>query len=165
MHESERNRLRNEILRFQLAASDMRQAAAAAEHLAGEHLNGDLCRALETAIVICYARPFAGGNKAGALGEEWAPTPPELVPFHDLLLAARDSVYAHNDRTAARTIRDVSELVDLTDECPPDGATIFAEEWIPIRRDALPTIVLMAQAQGARFFLEAEKYRKQLGRP
>ena len=80
MHENERNRLLNELRRFLLAASDMRQAAAAAEHLSTERLNGDLCRALETAIVICYSRPFARGNKAGTLGAEWVPPAPELVP-------------------------------------------------------------------------------------
>ena len=105
-----------------LAASDMRQAAAAAGHLSSEHLNGDLCRALETAIVICYSRPFAGGNKAGTLGAEWAPPAPELVPLHDLLLGARDKVYAHNDRTGARGIRDVRELVDLDVSGRPKAA-------------------------------------------
>lgn len=140
----------------------MRQAAAAAEHLSAEHLNGDLCRALETAIVVCYTRPFASGNKAGTLGSEWAPPAPELVPLHDLLLDARNKVYAHNDRTGARGIRDVRELVDLEDEWPAAGGTIFAEEWIPIRRDALPTIVLLAKAQAARFIVEAESLRKQL---
>jgi hypothetical protein len=162
VHTNERNRLLNETRRFLLAASDMRQAAAAADHLATEHRNGDLCWALETAIVICYSRPFARGNKTGTLGAEWAPPAPELVPLHDLLLDARDKVYAHNDRTGARGIRDVRELVDLDDEWLAEGGPIFAEEWLPIRRDALPAIALMAEAQAARFIAEAEGRWKQL---
>jgi hypothetical protein len=39
-----------------LAASDMEQAAAAAEALAAEHKNVALVRALKTAIAVCYAR-------------------------------------------------------------------------------------------------------------
>ena len=74
----------------------------------------------------------------------------------------RDQVYAHNDRTGARRIRDVRELVDLGEEWPPDGTTIFAEEWLPLNRDALPTIALMAHAQSVRFMVEVETRRKQL---
>jgi hypothetical protein len=70
MHESERNRLVNEIRRLRLAEADMAQVAAAADTLMHEHLNGDLCRALETAIAVCYARPFGSSNQVGVLGQE-----------------------------------------------------------------------------------------------
>jgi hypothetical protein len=40
-----------------LGASDMRQAAAAARALEHES-DGDLARALETAMMVCFMRPF-----------------------------------------------------------------------------------------------------------
>jgi hypothetical protein len=46
--------LLREIRRFRLVQGDMRQVVAAAQALHREHENGDLCRALETAIVVCY---------------------------------------------------------------------------------------------------------------
>ena len=53
---TERNRLLGDIRRFQLARGDMLQVIAAVEALNAEKVNGYLCRALETAIVICSAQ-------------------------------------------------------------------------------------------------------------
>lgn len=57
--------LKNEIRRCQLARGDMLQVMAAAVALDSERKNGYLCRALETAIVVCYARPFSPRNAVG----------------------------------------------------------------------------------------------------
>jgi hypothetical protein len=66
--------LRDEILRFRLAQADMEQAAAAAAFLVGrrggEARAGALDRAVETGLVVCYARPFGASNRVGGAG--WA---------------------------------------------------------------------------------------------
>ena len=102
----------------------MNQVAAAAAALQGERLNGDLCRALETAIAVCYSRPYGGSNRVGVLGNEWLPEDPGDLAVHARLLELRDQVYAHTDRTDARDITDVF------------GDGFYAEEWRPLRRSA-----------------------------
>jgi hypothetical protein len=137
MHDSERNKLVNDLRRFRLAQSDMQQVVAAATHLASEHLNGDLCRALETAIVICYARPFDGRNAVGRLGDEFVPT--DAVPrrIHQELLRLRDKVYAHTDRTDARDVVDLGQEFDLQ-------SPLYAEQWRPLDRRVLAGIIHLA---------------------
>jgi hypothetical protein len=143
VHESERNRIRNDIRRLVLAQSDLAQAAMAAHSLAGEALNGDLCRALETAIVVCYSRPYDGRNKAGALREEWYPAETQERTMHDALLALRDQVYAHNDVTELRGVVDAGALLGEPGR--------YAEEWIPLNRKAMPALIRMCAAQQERF--------------
>jgi hypothetical protein len=58
---SERNRLPKQQLAVLVAASDMVEAEAAAVALL--HVPDDpLAHALETAMVVCYARPFTTGD-------------------------------------------------------------------------------------------------------
>ena len=104
------DRLMREIERFRLAQSDMRQVIAAAQALHQERHNGDLCRALETAIVVCYARPFGKRNKVGALHENWEPLK-EFPKLHTELLNLRDKVYAHTDETEARQVVDAGAML------------------------------------------------------
>jgi hypothetical protein len=137
--DTERHRLLNEIRRLRLAESDMNQVAAAANALHNERLNGDLCRALETAIAVCYARPYGSSNKVGGLGDEWLPEDPSGRALHDALLRRRDQVYAHTDRTDARDIVDIF------------GDGTFAEEWRPLSREALPRIIVLVAHQQTRF--------------
>ncbi len=94
-----RERRLRHVRRFVLAASDMRQAAAAAEYLRSEHLNGDLCRALETAICVCYARPFSETNTIGPVDpKKWAPADAPARYLHESLLYYRDKAFAPHGR-------------------------------------------------------------------
>lgn len=154
MHESERNLRTKEIRRLVFAQSDMAQAAVAAEYLLQEHVNGDLCRALETAIVVCYARPFAGGNNAGILGEDWYPIDPAHRAMHDKLRDLRDQVFAHNDITDKRGIVDAGAMLGLPGS--------FAEEWMPLNREALPTLIQMCAAQRAQFSERVDELQAEL---
>lgn len=154
MHESERNRLRNEIRRLVLAQSDMAQAAAAAVALHSEQLNGDLCRALETAIVVCYVRPYDGRNKAGPLGSEWLPADPGSLAIHETMLAMRDQVYAHTDRTELRDIVDAGALLGEPGR--------FAEQWVPLNREALPKLIEMFSEQQQRFRERSDELHEEL---
>ena len=137
MHESERNSLMREVRRFRFAQADMRQAAAAAEALSREHHNDDLCRALESAIVVIYARPFARRNQVGMLGDEWAPTEPLLHNLHNELLEKRNQVYAHSDETAMRDVIDIGAT--LGKDHP-----VYSEQWLPVSRPMLPIFIRMA---------------------
>lgn len=136
---SSRDRTLDEITRFRFAQSDMQQVVAAAEALVDEHADGygHLGRALETALVVCYARPFSKDNAVGSLGHKWPP----LKRFRDLhreLLGLRNRVYAHTDRTVAREVVEVSQLLGR----PFSGS--WTEAWHPIDPSVLPTIITLA---------------------
>jgi hypothetical protein len=148
MHESERNRVINEIQKLRLAEEDMAQAAMAASYLANKDLNDDLCRALETAVAVCYARPF-GRNGVGMLGPEWLPADDHHPFFHDALLEVRDQVYAHTDRT---TVREVVQV----------GEGSYAEAWLPFSRKARTHFIELARYQEARFRAGVEERQKAL---
>jgi hypothetical protein len=135
MPAQERDRLVNEIRRARLAQNDLRQVIAAATALKDEHLNGDLCRALETAIVVCYARPFSKSNAIGPIGDRFVP--PELRGLHKGLIRARDKVYAHTDLTDARDVVDVGALLAL-------DVPAYAEEWRPLDREGLVDVIRLA---------------------
>jgi hypothetical protein len=69
--DSERNRLAKLRTALLLAGSDMDQAVAAARALQNES-DGLLARALETAIAVCYMRPFTQSSLM-ALPPEFSP--------------------------------------------------------------------------------------------
>jgi hypothetical protein len=129
---------------------------AAVDALAAENLNGYLCRALETAIVVCYARPFGKRNAVGALGDNWPPIVERFPDLHAQLLSLRDEVYAHTDRTRARDVVDVGELLGL--ETPA-----FTEGWHPIDRSALPAISELARQLEQCLDAAAERLTEVLG--
>jgi hypothetical protein len=155
LHESDRNRLENELRRLRLAQSDMVQAAAAAEALKGEREESPLGRALETACVVIYARPFSS-NKIGRLGDEWAPDDPEEGALHDELCRKRDQVYAHSDKTAMRDVVDMGTSIGK--EHP-----VYFEQWHPVNRDVLPAFIRMAWRQEKRFYDAAVEVEGKLG--
>jgi hypothetical protein len=134
--DGQRQRLLNEITRFRLAQADMRQVMAAVEALSKEHQNGYLCRALETAIVVCYARPFGSKNKVGPIGKKWAPLK-SFPKLHAELLRLRDKVYAHTDKTEARQVVDAGKMIG--------AESAWTEGWHAIRREALPVIHELAR--------------------
>jgi hypothetical protein len=156
MDASERNRLLREVTQFRFAQADMKQAAAAAEALQREHANGDLCRALETAIVVIYARPFTPSNKVGALGPEWAPPEPTDRSLHNELRKKRDQVYAHSDVTSLRDVIDIG--ADLGKDHP-----VYSERWYPVSRPMLPIFIRMAWEQEKRFYDAAVERESKLG--
>jgi len=156
MDERERNRLLREVRRFRFAQADMRQAAAAAEALQREQGDGDLCRALETAIVVIYARPFTPPNKVGPLGPEWAPTEPLLHNLHRELMEKRDQVYAHSDETALRDV--VDNGATLGKDHP-----VYSEQWYRVSRSMLPIFIRMAREQEGRFYKAAVERESKLG--
>ncbi len=152
---SEQNRLLRQLKRLRLAQSDMAQAAAADEALKGEREESALGRALETACVVIYARPFTS-NKVGRLGDEWAPTDPGERALHDELCKKRDQVYAHSDKTGPR------EVVDIGPSIGKDHP-VYAEQWHPVNREVLDAFIRMAWRQEKRFYDAAVEVERQLG--
>jgi len=100
MDQSERNRLRKLEQALLLAVSDMEQAIAAAQALTVE-TDGRRARALETAIAVCYMRPFTGRRR---LPDEYVPSAPLDAQGHAELKTLRNKVYAHTDKAAGRHV-------------------------------------------------------------
>ena len=155
LHETERNRLVRELRRLRLAQSDMAQAATAAQALKEEREESVLGRALETACVVIYARPFTS-NKVGRLGDEWAPTDPEERALHDELCRKRDQVYAHSDETGLRDVVDIGASIGK-------DYPVYAEQWHPVNREVLPVFIRMAWRQEKRFYDAAVGIERKLG--
>jgi hypothetical protein len=146
-------RLLREIRPLRFAVSDMRQTIAAAQTLAAERENGDLRHALETAIAVCYARPWCHRGGLGALAARWLPSPGASRVIHDALLRFRHQVYAHSDGVGSdgRGIIDVWQFLGFV-RIPALGEfTHFTEQWYPIPREWLLLIIELATTQQRRF--------------
>ncbi|HEY2209865.1 MAG TPA: hypothetical protein VGH26_11320 [Gaiellaceae bacterium] len=143
---SKRTRLVKEQRALLLGASDMRQAAAAARALEHEQ-DVDLARALETAMMVCFMRPFTRSDlqvpeKFFPLGEDGEHL--ENIKAH------RDKVYAHTDTEAGRWAESVSYTFE------GDGITMqFREGWNAINRAAVPDFVALCKRVEDEFTLEA----------
>jgi hypothetical protein len=136
----------------------MRQARAAIGALLATTADDDvdLMLAHETAIVVCYARPFKYGEGVGQLGEEWAPEDPHERTVHDELLALRDEAGAHTDKSSGRDVVERFELYD-------DGLVGFEESWQALDREVLHLVVApMCVRQEQRFQEAAYALAEQL---
>lgn len=133
---SERNRMRKRQKQLLLAASDMEQAMAAARLLADleDDGTGAMPRALETAIGVCYMRPFKRAPMA--LPREYVPTASPYAERHATLEKLRDEVYAHTDKTSGR------ETSPMALEVDGEIVTVrWQEQWLPLPREILPAII------------------------
>jgi hypothetical protein len=142
-----------------LAAWDMEQVAEAAREIqreggrdAGEaEPRTQLVRALETAIAVCYWRPFTKSKGMGRLDEK-ADGPPEggeLEELHWALKTMRNQVYAHTDEEGGRFA-----LVEDDEEGEP-GVALFSELWFPLPPEWLTNVITLAEGQRDRFRQEA----------
>jgi hypothetical protein len=125
----------NELLG--LARSDMLQAGAAAR-LVRRQMPIHARLALETAVAVCYARPW-GNNNVGRLHEKWLPEADADRKLHARLLMLRDKRYAHTDPEGGREAL-----------AQADGAV--GEQWIVQLRPAeLDAIADLCDRQADRF--------------
>lgn len=132
--------------RLALASADMAQAAAAAELLMGNVDAGDasIARALETAISVCYARPWLSSNNWGRLKKAWLPDDNGERDLHNQLVDLRKQTYAHNDTAGGRAPSATFSA--------PDVLYGVGEAWRPLDRLVLPAIVSLCRKQQLRFF-------------
>ena len=148
MHESDRNRLSKLQAALLLAASDFDQAAAAARALDAEEEDLAMMRALETAIAVCYSRAFTQSTLL-KLGSEFAPAAGTAdAELHEVLMAARNKLYAHTDReggrrTMARTATQPSQETA--------GLVEWREEFLPFPRGYIPEVLDLCSRQAERF--------------
>jgi hypothetical protein len=120
-----------------LAAQDMEDARDAADRLQA----APRVRPLETALAVCYARPWTKSS-IGQLGEQWLPEDGEGLKRHRDLIRLRNKLYAHtDDDLGARGIRDVSG----------GGKPTFATEWKPMLEEAVIGARQLAETQRLRF--------------
>jgi hypothetical protein len=93
----------------------MDHVVAAAEAIQREHASGNpdlsLLRALETAVAVCYWRPFSQSNKVGHLHDKDALD----SAFHAQMKVWRNQAHAHTDKTSGRTA-DIKKLVTASGE-------------------------------------------------
>jgi hypothetical protein len=126
----------------------MRQAVAAARLL---QVTSDVhgARALETALVVCYARPFGSNDGIGPLSREtYAPVGTGELTLHKDLLWLRDKAYAHTDKASGRSIK--------TARLTATSSEPYAEHWIALNREALPLVIALFESQAIRFSAEAK---------
>jgi hypothetical protein len=133
-----------------LGAIDMQQVLAAAAAIQRE-LDSDtpdmlLVRALETALVVCYWRPFSSRNSAGHLTAKDA-LDREL---HKYMKAQRDQVHAHIDTASGRTAGVTSLMPTMG-----VGGFAFTESTWGFQLEWLPRIVDVAQRQHHAFQAKA----------
>jgi len=107
--ESERNFSKKRLRALSLAASDMEQCQSATEALEGT-TNKALTQALETAIAVCYARPFTQSSLYRLDKTEFRPAESRLAELHDTLLKLRDLGMPTQTRTVAETRSSSSKL-------------------------------------------------------
>jgi hypothetical protein len=154
---AKRQGLKQKRLSLYLAASDMDQAAAAAEALAAEAQNVSLMRALETALSACYGRPFTEGTMIQRLDKSKWVTAGADRELHERLMALRHQTYAHTDIESGRNAGS-SESRTSGDTT----LTLYAEACWPFPRDWIPAVIDLCRGQAQRFREEAAKIDEQL---
>lgn len=152
-----------------LAAIDMEQTIEAARAIgreaereaAGQESNVQFVRALETAVAVCYWRPFTKGR--GGIGrlDPVKDGPSEesgLGDLHRALKTMRNRSYAHTDKRSGRD-------ADVKDHVTETGVTggVFDERWWGFPEEWLPNVIALAESQRDRFRAEAREIQARLG--
>jgi hypothetical protein len=127
--------------RLVLAMYDMRQAAAAALILE-QQADFPARRAIETAISVCYARPFIDSNQGGKLKKKWLPADGPDRELHNRLVKLRHKTYAHTDPAGGR-----KAFAELGHE----GVLGIGEQLNLLPREEASAIIALCVRQEARF--------------
>jgi len=154
------DQLMKQIRQFRLAESDMEQAAAAATSLQRVHWSG-LRRALETAVAVCYARPFTEGTDLDR--KKWAPRERSANELHWSLIELRNTLYAHTEPDTGR--REIIDLGRIFIDDIEISSRIYGEQYYSIPAEILLAIVALAEERQATFRAKADDLEHKLGRP
>jgi hypothetical protein len=136
--------LTGEQARLALALNDMQQAAAAAR-LLDQQRDHHARRALETAISVCYARPWLPSNRSGKLKDTWRPVAGSDRDLHSRLLQLRRQTYAHTSPEGGR--KPQVQVVSVGHK----KTLAIGEQWIPLPVADLLPIADLCDRQAARF--------------
>jgi hypothetical protein len=146
-------RYHQQTARYALAIADMQQASAAASLLRNTtELHAS--RALETAMVVCYCRPFGDNHGIGSIdAKKFAPQNGVYRAIHTTMLDLRDKAHAHSDTTSG-----ARGIFPDPDAVPIEGwADSWAEQWISFDRELLQAVVQLCEVQGTAFSQAAKK--------
>jgi hypothetical protein len=150
----------DQMRRLRLAASDMELVVSTARALIAQDWPARVHeRALETALVVTYARGYLESSRGG-VGPNWWPTEPADVELHDrLVYDLRHPCHAHTGQTGHRTLVDTSELLGL------DDRPTYREQWSTLPAAELERIADLAERQRARLTAAADELDEQLYGP
>ena len=141
-----------------LGAIDMDHVIAAAEAVQREHQSGvpnlSLLRALETAVVVCYWRPFAQSNTLGHLRKSDAHDP----ALHAQMKTWRNQAHAHTDESSGRTAG-IKKIVTPTGI---EGLAFSEGWWDTPPGEELPRIIDAAIRQRDAWRAEADGITRRL---
>jgi hypothetical protein len=141
------------------AISDMYAVVSAAHMLVSDigeqRLDSGDRLALETGLVVSYARPFTQSRGGYQLQPADEPDDEDARELHEWLLAQRNRVYAHTDETEARRVLELAEA-----DLPPLENFNFRQSVIEPMR--LGRIAAMATALAYRYKAAAELERSRL---
>ena len=101
----ERSILKKQLHKLAIAQADIRGASAATRLLVqlGSRASFDQFYSLNSAVVVCYGRPFSQNRPLGPLPRKWAKfSSPTLQETHDLLIRHRNQVVGHSDASERR---------------------------------------------------------------
>jgi hypothetical protein len=137
MQVSVENRLRKQQRALLLGASDMDQAMAAAKALAKTQ-DAHLARALETAMTVCFMRPFTASDLQ--VPGKFFPEAGEGEEAFWAVKSVRDKVYAHTDADGGRTAGPITldwgtEIINLS----------WQEGWLPFPRDRIERFIVTCE--------------------
>jgi hypothetical protein len=148
--------VRADIDRLRVAASDMRQAARGAGHLGGirantlDRMHSDADRALETGVIVSYARPNTRHGNGQLDSGKWEPADASDANLHHAIIRLRNIRYAHTDKTDLRGTEDVF------------GGGHFSESWVGLHDDAWARIETLADQQAKAFDALADQLQNVL---
>ena len=121
--------------------------------------------ALETAIVVSYARAFTQSTLLQLDEDEYRPEDARQSELHSKLLDLRDKAYAHTDKEGGRfaafvELMDEVELETLdeiqsVEDLPQGFRGVVRKEWIALPREWIPDLRFLFEAQAHRFIREA----------
>lgn len=148
----------DQLRRLRLTAADMDIVASTARALVEQDWPARVHkRALETAVVVIYARGYLPSSRGGA-GQKWCPTDPAERELHKRLVEElRHPYHAHTGQSAHRTLVDTSAMVGV------DGPPTFREQWSHLSVDELERIAALADGQRQRLTAAADELGEQLG--
>ena len=153
MHESTRNERMKLQKALLLASSDLEQAAAA--RALERESDGMLARALETAMIVCYFRPYSTSSLK-TLPDQYVPTTSPDSERHAILKELRDQVHAHTDKASGRTV---------SVQMSVDGDIVnleWREGWLPFPRQVIPAMLEYFEERRDQFRIDAAHIQVEL---
>lgn len=137
-----------------LVAYAARELAKAIDDEAGVSYLLTFEQVLEAGLITMYSRSFTGHAR---LGDKWFPPGGPRRDLHHKILRLRNTVYAHADWTASRTIVDTNAMLGLT------GPPILAEQRSSLSKQELLDIAELAEEQQVRFNAASGEMKRRLG--